>query len=276
MLRSGACFLLIAGLLGACSAPEAEVNGSLFATRASQQWRLPETLRELSGLATTTDGRLFAHADEEAVLVELDPRAGRVLGFFSVGDPERGDFEGVAITPDGDFWLATSDGRMLRFREGANGARVDFERFDSGLGQVCEIEGLAYLAAEQSLILACKENHARDMRATIALYAWRPGEDARLWRSMPESVVTTAAGVRRFRPSAIEFDAATGRTLLLSARDAALAELDASGTLLSARALRRRNHAQAEGLAVSADGDLIVGDEAGSARAALSVYARQP
>ena len=61
---------------------------------------------------------------------------------FAVGAVvETGDFEGLAITPSGDFWLTTSQGRLFRFREGADGAHVEFERFVTGLNDICEIEG---------------------------------------------------------------------------------------------------------------------------------------
>ena len=45
---------------------------------------------------------------------------------------ERGDFEGLAITPQGDFWLTTSHGHLLRFREGQSHGQVNFQRFDTG------------------------------------------------------------------------------------------------------------------------------------------------
>ncbi len=269
---------VIALLAWGCGAPpelDETPSGSLFTDAAAQHWRLPRTLREVSGMATTPDGRLFAHDDEVAVMHELDARGERVAKRFAVGDPEHGDFEGLAITPEGAFWLVTSGGRLLRFQEGEDGAYVAFESFDSGLEEVCEIEGLAYLAAEESLILACKQNHAAEMQETVALYAWRPGGAAQLWRSIPETDLTSRAGVSRFRPSAVEIDSASGRIVLLSAFDGALAELSAEGELLSARELDRR-HRQAEATAILPDGALVVGDEARGARPTLSVYDRRP
>jgi len=199
-----------------------------------------------------------------------------VLKAFALGTGavERGDFEGLAITPAGDFWLTTSQGQLYRFREGAANAQVAFEAFDSGLREVCEIEGLAYLAAEESLILACKRNEARGMRDTISLHAWRVGggADAGLWRQVPEADVTRAAGVEHFRPSSLDIDAHTGRLILLSARDAALVELNADG-VASARALGPQ-HTQAEGAAILADGSLAITDEGGEGFALLSIYPR--
>lgn len=49
-------------------------------------WRvtLPAELREISGLAVTSGGRLFAHGDEEGRLFEVAPRTGNVLKSFAL------------------------------------------------------------------------------------------------------------------------------------------------------------------------------------------------
>lgn len=249
--------------------------GSLFAATPDAQWRLPQSLREISGIAVSPDGRLFAHDDERAVIYELDAAAGALRKNFALGAPIlTADFEGLAISPDGAFWMTTSNGLIYRFEEGADGATVPFERFETRLGQVCEIEGLAYLAAEQSLILACKRHHARDMRDTVALYIWSPGRQAALWRSLPEREIAAAAGVRDFRPSSLEIDARSGRILVLSANDSALAELNPDGTIVTARALP--GHPQPEGVTLLPDGTLIISDEGGDGRALLSRYPGVP
>jgi len=276
-LVSGARLVALSlALLGCGAANEAEPTTSVQASGSDaplHQWRLPNELREISGLAVSPDGRLFAHNDEFAIIYEIDTSSGRVVGSFGVGTPERGDFEGLAITPDGAFWLTTSDGQVLRFNAGDNGARVPFEQFDSGLRETCEIEGLAYLEGEQNLIFACKENHERAMRRTIAFYAWSPGGDAAtLWRSVPESEIVDAVEARRFRPSSIEFDPERERWLVLSAFQPVLAEFDNAGNLRSARRLHS-DHIQAEGLTVLPDGSLVIADEGGDGRAMLSIYA---
>lgn len=272
--------LLTAAIMLCACAPAANTSaqaqtppGSLFAAAPDRQSRLPAELREISGLALSPDGRLFAHDDERAAIYELDTSSGRIVKTFTLGEGETGDFEGLAITPSGDFWMTTSQGRLFKFREGANGARVPFERFDTALRNVCEIEGLAYLAAEESLILACKRNEARDMRDTVSLHAWRIGAaQAQPWRQWPEATIAGAAGVEHFRPSSLDIDPATGRLLLLSARDGALAELEGD-RIVSARALRSE-HIQAEGVAVLSDGSLAISDEGGEGFALLSIYPR--
>jgi uncharacterized protein YjiK len=272
---------LAAIALAACAPPPAppppEVYGeSLFAAAPAQRWALPQKLKEISGLAVSPDGRVFAHDDEIAIVYELNVESGRLVSNFALGDPiEVGDFEGVAISPAGVFWMVTATGQIYRFNEGDDGAHVAFERFESGLTDVCEIEGLAYAAAEESLILACKANHARDMRNTISLYRWRQGMTAaQPLLSIPEAPLAQAAGVHRFRPSGIEFDGASGRILLLSGNDGALVELDPRGRVLSARALG--DHQQAEGVTVAPDGALLISDEGPRGPGQLTRFERLP
>ena len=279
MIERAAAILVLA--LCACVQPadapaQSSPGISLFSATPESVATLPHRLREISGLALAPDGRVFAHDDESAVVFEIDPASGDVRKRFSLGDrPERGDFEGIAITPQGEFWLMTSNGRLYRFREGADGGHVAFERFDSGLRRTCELEGLAYLASERSLILACKDNYHHRMRHTIALYSWRIGAagEAVPWRTMSEDAVAEAAGVHSFHPSSIEIDPVSGRILLLSARDAALAEFGPDGGLLAARRLGRR-HVQPEGMTVAADGTLIISDEGAGGQAIVTRYER--
>ncbi len=272
------CITIALLALSACGPPTAAPiqdppSNSLFAAEPEQQWRLPDRLREISGLAAGADGRLFGHDDEQAVIYQIDAARGVLVKAFALGDPiERGDFEGLAITPDGEFWMTTSAGRLFRFHEGADGAHIRFDTHDLDLADVCEIEGLAYLAAERSLILACKHNQAREMSGAIQLLAWPIGGDAtRPWLRLSEAGLAQAASVRRFRPSSLDIDARGNRLLLLSAFDGALAELSLDGEILSARRLNP-THVQAEGVAVLGDGGVVIADEGVQGQPLLSRY----
>jgi uncharacterized protein YjiK len=234
---------------------------SLFVPEISAQAILPNRLREISGMALTADGRLFAHNDERGAIYELNADTGAPIKSFALGEA-MGDFEGLAITPAGIFWIVTSQGQVLSFREGADGETVQYETFDTGLGAACEIEGLAYLAAEDSLIVACKQNNAREQRDRVSLYLWSAERGARAWLDLSEADIAGAAGERQFRPSSVEVDPATGRILVLSARDAVLAELTSEGALVTARELEGQ-HRQPESMVVLPNGAILIADEAG-------------
>ena len=260
-------------------APVATQSASLFAAAPGQQWPLPRRLREISGLALAPNGRLFAHNDEHAVVYQLDIDTGRIVKTFSLnapnGHPVHGDFESIAVTDSGDFYMLTSTGILYRFREGEDGANVAFTTADTDLSAVCEIEGLAFDRAEDSLIIACKVNYQHGMRHHIALYAWSLHDrQVRPWRRFPAAPLAAAIGADAFHPSEITFDPQSHRMILLSGRERGMVELASDGTLLASRSLAAL-HRQPEGAAVLRDGSLAIADEgAAGAHAQLTRYAR--
>lgn len=280
MNRSLAATALLAAAtcLAACSPAPAGAQ-FLFAEEADSQRSLPDRLREISGLAVAPDGRLFGHDDEIATIYEIDFATGHVMKRFTVGEQAvTGDFEGLTITPDGDFWLTDSEGRLLRFREGADGARVEYERFVTGVGDECEVEGIAYRAADQSFILACKRlrggsRASRDNAPVLRVWTLSDGA-TRSWGPTGPALAS-AAGARSFQPSGLEFDTRSERLIVISANDGAIAELGPDGALISAWALGEQ-HRQTEGVAILSDGSLILADEGGNDQALISRYLRNP
>lgn len=228
-------------------------------------------------MALAPGGRLFAHDDERAVIYQIDADSGAVIKSFMLGDPVlTGDFEGLAVAPDGTFWLTTSRGQIYSFREGDDGEHVRHQRYEAGLVDVCEIEGLAYLAEPSSLIFACKRSYRSEnnMSSPAPLRSWTIGDSATSPWATSHDDFARAADVRRFQPSGVEIDPESGRILVLSANDPALVELDRNGNVLAAR--RLRGHRQPEGIAILADGSLVIADEASGSRPHLSRYARAP
>ncbi len=251
---------------------------SLFAAEPSARWRLPKRLEEISGLAVTGDGRLMGHDDELGILYELNPETGAVSERIRLGDPvARGDFEGLAIGADGIFYLVTSDGLVHAFREIPGQATVDFEVFDCGLSRAAEIEGAAWDAFGERLIMGCKRSHSAALNGALVLYAWspaQPDQHARTWLTIPAYALAEAVGARAFHPSGVEIDPSSGRIVIISSIEKAIVELDPSGRLLAARVLGAEHHRQPEGIAIMPDGSLVIADEAHGGRASLTRYDR--
>jgi uncharacterized protein YjiK len=234
---------------------------------------LPGRLDEISGLATTPDGRLFAHDDERATVHEIDPVTGAVGKRFSLGEPPlRGDFEGIAVVRE-RFFLVTSVGLLYEFREAEDRAEAPYRMTDTQLGGGCEVEGLDYDPVDEALLFACKVANADDGAFVIHRRRLDPAE-APLAPIEVARFQLPAHGVGGgFQPSSIAVDPA-GTLLLVSAAVEALVEIDRSGRVLSGVALSRRRHPQPEGLAFGADGTLFVADERNDGDARLTSYAR--
>lgn len=237
-----------------------------------ERWRLPSGLREASGLALDTAGRLLVHDDEQARVATLDPRTGEVLEAFTLGaGAVRGDFEGIARA-GARLFLTTSTGTLVAFRAGRNGEAVPFEAVPTGLGARCEIEGLAWDATTGLLLLPCKRPLGGEAATTVLVFgvpADRLDDRPRVALEVPLEALDAVGLDRRFRPSAVEVHPTAGTIVLLSGQDRALLEVTRDGRVLAGARLPRR-HRQAEGLAFGSDGALFLVDEGEGGRARLT------
>lgn len=232
------------------------------------QWALPDELAEVSGLAWEGPAAL-AHGDELGRIYRVTPAGGAVIAAALTGEPAD-DFEGIALTPD-RVVLSTSSGRLYVVAWPPRGSLAPHRVVETRFGRECELEGLAWDNATGTLLLPCKEGKDRGRRSGIAirrraLDSAAPLDDVRVSDS-----ALRAAGLSRFRPSAIEVDRGTGHWILLSARPAALLEITPTGAVVAARTLDRR-HRQPEGLTLTPEGDLLIADEAAGEQAELTRY----
>jgi uncharacterized protein YjiK len=276
-------------LMGGCrEAPGAELSARVqrlsasLASTASDRasplavWILPREMGEVSGLALTSDGRLLAHGDEWGQVYVIDPRGGALLKRFSLGatgGETRADFEGITVVGERIFMVA-SNGMLYEFAEGADGERVRFKVHDTRLGKECEFEGVAFDSTQGILVLACKNVGTKNLRDNLVLYRWRPGgggDSTLAPLAIPLSKVIGSNNWKNLHPSDVTVDPATGNYVLIAAQEKALIEITPLGDVVLARPLPGK-HKQAEGVALTADGILIVGDEATTHPASLTLY----
>jgi uncharacterized protein YjiK len=239
------------------------------------RWILPHELREISGLALTTNGRLLTHGDNVGRVTVLDPRSGEILAHFAIGAADvHDDFEGITVAHDTIYMLA-SNGTIYQFREGKDGERVPYSARDTHLGNTCEFEGIAYEPRSESLLLSCKTVHDESLRDFLVIYRLKLGRTDSSGTSrltVPMSQVIGSNPWKNVHPSDITIDPFSGNYVLVVSKDRALIEITPSGGVVHSVSLPGV-HEQAEGVAITADHVLMVSDEeANGAPATLTLY----
>jgi len=269
------CAVLLQGVPPAALG-DAVLAGYSLGAESLSQWRLPNQLNEISGLAVTADERLFAVADEAAIIYELDVERGRIHKSFAFGDPVlRGDFEGIAVD-NSIVYLITSDGTIVSGHEGTNGEQLAYTSHETGIGAECEVEGLATDRQNGRLLLACKSLLPSRSIDDLAIFAWSiadRGLDHSATITLPVRLILRELRKNRLNPSGLVVDARSGHLLLVAARQRALVELSQDGQLVAVAELRlATRHLQPEGIAILSDGRLLIADEGGNHKARLGIY----
>jgi len=290
--RAAGGALAAAALLGCRARAAAPPEGELAAYElaGAPDWRaaLPDELGEISGLAVTPDGRLFAHGDEEGTVLQVDPRSGRILKRFALaptgqepdlgkkakGNRVAGDFEGIAIAGE-RFFLVTSNGVLIEFQEGADGARVPYTAHETALGERCEVEGVSHDPAAEALLMLCKEIRPKAERDRVEIHAWSLRErrlEASPRVAIAYSALAPATGAREFNGSGFTFTPPGQELLLVAGPQQLFAEITLDGRVVSGGSLERSAHPQPEGTAFLPDSTLLVSSEGGRGKASLSGY----
>jgi len=254
----------------------AQVNASADKTAPVAQWIMTPQLREISGLALTSRGTVLTHDDNAGRVYEIDPMTGVIKKAFSLEGNQKEDFEAIAIAGN-DIYLMASDGKLFRFREGADGQQVTFIMFDTGLGKECEFESLTYESDSTRLLMVCKRLLDKQSPKELRIYRMPlPLNRATFTETrVPIKDVVGQNKWKNFRPSDITIDPFTRNYVIISSHEKGLVVLSPDGEVLRSVPLPG-DHRQAEGVAITKDTLLLISDESNVRPAMISVYKWQP
>jgi hypothetical protein len=237
--------------------------------------RLPKRLAEASGLATSPDGRVFCHNDEEGVVCQIDLTNGKVVKQFSIGRlTVRDDFEGIAIA-DTLFYLVSSGGRIYEFKEGGNGAHVGYQIYKTALSEKNDVEGLEFNRAQNVLLLACKGDAGKGLRGMKAVYAFSLKNKKLIDKPhllLPLDSLGRKTGHGQFNPSGIAIHPVSGTYFIVSANGRSILEFSSSGTILGQQHLPSKTNRQPEGITFGPGHALIICNDGRGSVGTLTVY----
>jgi uncharacterized protein YjiK len=220
---------------------------------------------------------VITHDDEVARVYVIDPRAGIILKRFSLQGERHGDFEAIE-TAGNDMYLLQSNGHIFKFKEGGDGALVPYTVFDTHLGKECEFESMAYEADSSRLLLACKKVQHDVARHELVIYGLPLPLDKKNAPTMLTIPITEVVGTNKwknFHPSDMTIDPFTKNYVLIASREKGLVVISPDGDVVRSVPLPP-GHNQAEGVAITKDGLLLISDEAHMTPAAISVYRWRP
>ncbi|OAV44192.1 hypothetical protein A3850_006655 [Lewinella sp. 4G2] len=252
---------------------------------------LPAELEEISGLsmAHDRDDELLAVQDEEGKVYRINA-AGQVL--WGINFWKDGDYEGVEAVGE-DIWVSKNTGTLYQItRAGQPDQHV--EKYNTRLNEENDVEGLAYDAARNRLLLACKRDAKDDGNDKDGRYIFAFDLES---KSLIEDPVYSirrkqvnqflnqmeACPLRQYlleffseeekydlAPSALAIQPGTGNLYLVSSHGKVLMVLSPEGRLLNVARLPKEFFPQPEGLAFAKDGSLYISTEArGKARARI-------
>ena len=239
-------------------------------------WIMPSLLREISGLTLTSRGTVFTHDDNTGRVSEIDPKTGILKKSFSLYGNQKEDFEAITIAGN-DIYLMASDGKLFRFREGADGQQVSFQMFDTGLGKKCEFESLAYESDSTRLVMVCKRILDKQAPKDLVIYRMPLPLNLATFSilQVPIKQVIGSNKWKGFRPSDITIDPFTRNYVIIASHEKGLLVLTPDGDVVRSEPLPG-DHRQPEGVAITSDSLLLISDEANVNPAAITLYKWQP
>ena len=290
-------FLLLIMLLSVPPSRSSQAGDSVLARydldNPDRELKLPGSLREISGIAISGDGRLFVHDDEKGTVYELDEKTGKIRKRFYIeekrwygNDRVMADFEDIAIVGK-RFYMVTSAGVLYGFSEGKDGEALEAVRHETFLNDLYDVEGLCYDPQTDALLLACKEYPGEISLKQLLFNRQKSKLDSKPVYSF--SLKTMSLNVtprflidgnslkkkslaKKFKPSAIARHPGSGTFFVLAAIGQLLVELTPQGNVIGVVRLPSKDHPQPEGIAFTADNEMLICNEGGSGKATLLRY----
>jgi uncharacterized protein YjiK len=227
-------------------------------------YKLPDILKEVSGIRIDHEGRLYCVQDELGVVFQYDLENALIAKQYRFAN--AGDFEDISVKGDSIFVLR-SDGTIFGFRFAKKGTvsqfsvsldATDYESLtydeQSGRFYIVSKDHGAVTGKTKRVIFSFKGNQASKPKAELTIDI--PALNNMLKQRYPK----LAAKKFKFNPSAIAFDPKTKDFYVLSANDRILVIYNSEG-VKGLYPLPSELYHKPEGLAFGHDGSLYISNE---------------
>jgi len=277
-----------------------ESPGYTFPYRLSQpeqDWELPSSLVEISGISIFDDHHLACIQDENGIIYLFNTETGKIEKEIPFGDD--GDYEDIVVLGE-DAWVLKSDGTLYAVNGFQAVSTTTAVKHRTPLSELNDTEGLAWDPAGKAFLIACKESPYADGAsndAYRAVYAYDPeagrmGIEPALLLSletvrahMEKAGIAPAATAgpkakpgktKTFKPSGIAVHPATGDLYLLGSAGKLLIVADREAAVKAIVCLDPGQFRQPEGICFSPEGTLFISSEGDGAAAKISRFEPKP
>lgn len=256
-------------------------------------FEMPNDLMEISGLTIDPTGKyLYCVQDEEGNIYKIDSETGEVVKDIPFG--KDGDYEGIEKVGD-RFFVIKSSGTVYEI-DIEEGKETEVAKYNEGLSSSNDVEGLAFDAVNNRLLLACKESVGIDTvyEKQKAIYAFdlaamkldstpvtllRGADFYAYLKASPhvskiEKLMKACSPEKAsfmFSPSAIAVHPITGNWYVTSARKKILAVTSPRGQLLGLIKMDKKLLPQPEGIAFDQKGNMYISSEGKDGKSATIV-----
>jgi uncharacterized protein YjiK len=224
---------------------------------------LPDGLAEISGIAYyPKDTAVFAIKDEDGILYKIYLNRKDVITKWRFDN--KHDFEDIVLH-DSVFYVLISNGNIESIHFGATDSAITKKsKFEGGGKTSNEFEAMYYDDSLQQLVLLCK-NCDGDGSKTISAWGYNISEQT--YNSFVFAIdiesIAKKLGVDKLklRPSAAAINPSTNELYILSSLSKLIVVTDRKGKFIDLYELDPGIYTQPEGIAFTADGDLIISNE---------------
>lgn len=229
-----------------------------------EKWELPDILKEVSGIVLISDNLFACVQDEDGKIFVYNTQTSQIEKEIPFAG--TGDYEGIALV-ENTVYVVRSDGKIYQV-ENWDGEKPEVSEFDTHLTEDDNVEGLVYDDRDNQLLLAVKDGDKKDENSK-GIYAF--DLDSKSMTKEPKFKIDLNDPLlsdgkekkksKRFRPSEIGINPATGEIYLTDGPSSKLLIMDRTGKINSVVQLDEKNFPQAEGLTFNSTGEIFISNE---------------
>ncbi len=261
--------------------------------KPDKEFKLPNKLKEISGLGMDSTGTyLYAVQDEEGDIFVINKETGKVKD--QIKFHKAGDYEGVEFAND-LMYVVKSTGTLYEVHDlGKPTQKRTKHKFK--LSKSSDVEGLGYDPVTNSLLLSCKGKAMRGEKAVFKKGVYEVHLDSMTMDSIPKYTVNledVKAFLKTnrameyfdklvkvfspeeefiFGPSGLAIHPITQEIYIISAVGNVMVVLNRSNEIVHIQKLRKKVHAQPEGIVFDKDGTLYISNEGKNGKGTIAVF----